>query len=680
MGNFLRAGYRTVREKVSSLGSRASAGTAAAAVVAGAAGLRLLFVDYGLPNLYFWDEATIVNVAREMVIHGRLWPDYYYNYPSAVVDLQVLTSLASYVRALATEPEFLRFEEVPVHHFYLFGRLAMVACAVATVVFVYRFAADIWRKPWWGVAAAAVLALSHHHIAESRQIGVDVPLAALVMAGLYFLFRFGRTLRGRDLLVSAVLWGAAASTKYNAVLFAFPVFVTLLAWRQPVRRFLVFAAAAAGAFLVLTPGAIFRMNAFVESVAFEYYHYKVEGHYFLTSDQPVTVLARHLWDTTFTAAPALLLLVGVAVFAVSRRREAWLFLLFPLTFVVALTAFRVAQARFIIDLLPMLALLFGVGFGSAAELLRRRGPAAIRAVLTGALVAGAFYGPASHAYRGLEAWAQPDQRTLAAAWIHANVPWPAVIVKEVTHVLPLEAGGETDAPPVDETKYKVVKVDWITRRPVQRWARVGAVYYLTHVCPEEYAERAAYTPGALRGTAGDNAAYWRRFELVTSFIPRPAAPFSDPICIYRLKDSVLAARHPYRRTLPLERGLAKKAATPHDDLYCDRTVVRMYCDCCLGYYFTAPASDYKIGFRCDPRLANGVGPRVRVRVDGEPVADIHANCAGLHWTPRIPAGPNRYHHLALEYYNDTEDLAGGDRGLFLRGLFVEPEGAAPPPR
>ncbi len=665
---------RAVLKKAAVAITRRPSAVAAGAVVLLAAALQLIQVDYGLPHIYFWDEPVLVNNAREMIIDGRPWPNAFYQYPSAIFDIQALVAVASYLKFLGSSPSFMHFEEVPVHHFYLLARLVTVAFSVAGVAVVYLFAARVWRKPWWGVAAAAALALSPHYIGNSRQVGVDVPMATLCIVAVYFLFRYGGGLRRRHFWASAVFMGAAAATKYNAFVFVIPTFLAFAFWRRPARDYVIFAAVIMGVYLILTPGTLFRLSAFIDCLGKVYYHYKVRGHQGLTVDQPALNLVALVWRKSMTPVPTALAAAGVGYVVWRWRRSGVLFVLFPLTFALAISGSRVASPRFVIDVFPFLVLLFAGGFGAVVSLLWRHGPRSLKVGATVVFTAVTLFGLALGTSRSLRAWAQEDPRTRGADWVHENVPWPNVIVKEVRDRKPLVEGGETDAPPIDETKYKVINVDWITRKPPAYWARRGAIYVVGHLHKSQYPARAQYFPGALDGARGDLRAFWRYFKEAAFFEGVRGSPGVNPICVYRLDDALLVEHHPYRRRLPLKACWAVKNSPPHDDFKFDGRCFPMYSNGRVGCFFTAPEGDYKIGFRLRPEPANGIPPRVKVMVDGERVADYAVPEEGVYWTGNIAASATRYHHLILEYYNDVEDLAGGDRNLFVGGIFVEPAG------
>ncbi len=652
--------------------SRHPAAFAAAGVAFLAALLRVIHVDYGLPHLYFWDEQLVIEAARKMIISGKPWPETFYRYPSAIVNVQALGAIVSYFRALGSSGEFVNFADLPVHHFYLLGRLISVAFGVAAVAFTYLFAARIWRRPWWGVGAAALLTVSNVNIAESRQIGVDIPLAALVMAGVYFLFRYREKLRRGELLASAALFGLAVGTKYNAAYFLPPAFIALALWRRPARDFFWFAVVAVLAFFVSTPGALFRLRAFLDAVAFDYWYYKVHGHEFLTTGRPWAEEVRFYWDSVATYVPALLTLAGVWVVLRRWRGDGLALLLFPAAFALAISRYRIWTPRMVLDVFPLLALFFGAALGALAAELWRRVPRPLKLLAPAVLVAAAFIVPAWTTAFGIRAWGREDPRTKAANWIHENVPWPAVVVKEVWNKAPRAEGGETDAPPVDEDKYKIIKVDCITRKPVDSWASKGAIYYIVHVGEHGYYDRVQYWPGSLDGAHGDLDGFWRNFERVAFIEGIGYSLAADPVSVYRLNDDLLVERHPYRRAVPLRKCLVVTSRYPHKRLDSKGYRLALYTDCRVGCFFTAPQGDYKVGFRLNPEPANGIPPRVAVLVDGERVANFDVWERGIRWTEDIPAAPTQYHHLVLEYYNDKENLAGGDRKLFVGGVFVGP--------
>jgi len=656
------------------LSSRPAAWAAAAAVVVAAA-CRLAFVNYGLPHIYFWDEPTVVNVARELIIDGRLCPGYFYNYPSLVIDLQAIVAVASYFQALGHLPAYTPFHLLPVNYFYLNARLVSVAFGVAAVLFVYLFGSRVWHKPWWGVIGAAFLAVINDAVTESRLVGVDVPLATLTIAAVYYLFRYGDGFRRRHFWASAVFLGAAMGAKYNGAVFLVPASAALWVWRRPAREWVLFMLTAGAVFLVTTPGALFRLNHFVDAVGIVYHQYKGlsgMGQAFTTT-QVLKDLAISAWYGNLSPVPAVAVLLGIGVTAWWKRGRGLLFLLFPAAFLVAISGLRIAAARFIVDIFPFLALLFAAGLGGLLILVGRIPWRAARVALAVVATAAVFIPPAVTTARGLRAWSRPDTRDLAAAWVEDHVPWPAVVVKEAWNQLPLEQGGETDAPPLDQRQYKVVKTDWITRKTPEEWARVGAVYFTGHVPGPEYPIWTEGIAGAMDGAGGDLAGFWSHFEPVTAFRRDPRVVGQDTMRIYRLDDDLLAEYHPYRPVIGLKDCIAVKEAYPNARIRPSGGWIRMFGNARLGAYFTTPGGRYRLGLRLRGQPADGVPPRLRVYVDGAAVADFGVTRPGVYWTRPLDTGSRRYRHLLVAYYNDAVSRRGEDRLVAIGGLYVVAE-------
>src|SRR4051794_10477061 len=134
------------------------AGTALAAILAGAAVLRSLGIQYGLPfgNLLNPDEQSIVPRAWKLV-HGGGGDPHWFDYPT----------LLMYVNA--------PFQAWQSHPSYLTARIVALVLGVACV------AASWWlgRRAYGitaGAVAAAATAVCTVHVAYSREAVTDVPL------------------------------------------------------------------------------------------------------------------------------------------------------------------------------------------------------------------------------------------------------------------------------------------------------------------------------------------------------------------------------------------------------------------------------------------------------------------------------------------------------------------------
>jgi hypothetical protein len=650
---------------------RRPAAFAAAGVVAAAAVVRLIHVAYGLPHLYFWDEEMVINAAREMIIAGRLWPASFYRYPSLLIDLQALVSIPTYLNALKSYSAFVDFVDVPVHYFVLNGRLVTVAFGVAGVLLTYLFASRVWRKPWWGVAAAALLAIAGYNVMKSRIIAVDAPMAALALASCYFLFRFRAKKTVKYLLWSGVFTGAAIGAKYNAAYFIPAAVLALACWRRPAREFAFWGLMVAGVFLLTTPGTLFKLNHLVTSLGRNYYHYKVEGHELFVSVNPLLSAGRFLLSREFTYLPTMFAALGVGVVIWKWRLDGILFVAFLFSFEAAIASMAIWTPELVVNVLPFIALFAAAGLGAVVEFVAAKVPRRMSTVAATAVIAAFFALPTVEIILDLRAWSLVDPRTKGATWINESVPWPSVVVKEVYNETPLHLGGETDAAPIDEAKYAIVRTDQIARETPEDWASHGAVYYVGHFPRGRFARRERLAEGALAGMKGDRDSFWNHFEQVAYFPLDDRNVAGEPVTIYRLDDRLLVRANPYRRVVPLRKCLAVREDSPHESFALGGGWFRLSENGRVGCYFTAPRGLYRLGFKFIGRSANGIPPRVRVFVDNAKVADLAVARANVYYTKPIAPSARRYRHLTVQYYNDSVDSAEGDRELFLGGIYVE---------
>ena len=197
---------------------------ALAAILAGAAALRVVGIAYGHPfPLFSPDEKSIVPRAWAMVHGGGLDP-HWFDYPT------LLMYLLAPFQAWQHQPS------------YLAARIVVVLLALGAIA-----------AAWWlgrrayggsaGVVAAAVVAIETTEVAYSRMAVTDVPLTLGVAASLALL------VSGRVELGGAAA-GLATSFKYPGLFLLVPLAVAGL--RQP-RRLVLGVVLFAAAFCATSP-------------------------------------------------------------------------------------------------------------------------------------------------------------------------------------------------------------------------------------------------------------------------------------------------------------------------------------------------------------------------------------------------------------------------------------------
>jgi 4-amino-4-deoxy-L-arabinose transferase-like glycosyltransferase len=301
---------------------------ALAAILVGAAALRLVGVDYAHPfALFSPDEQSIVPRAWHMAHGGGLDP-HWFDYPTLLMYL------------LAP------FQAWDAHPSYISARLVVIALAVASVAATWWLGRRAYGQTA-GLVAAAVIAVETTHVAYSRMAVTDVPMTFGVAASLALL------VSGR-LELGGLVAGLATSFKYPGVFLLVPLVVA--GYRQP-RRLALGLAAAAAAFCATSP---FFIVHFGSALADAYHVQKLARQGWLGFEHdhvaPIAFLDR-LWEGL---GPALLVCGLGLVVALARRGKSDLILSsFVVVYFLDLCTLGAHFDRYVLPLVPPLAVLAG---------------------------------------------------------------------------------------------------------------------------------------------------------------------------------------------------------------------------------------------------------------------------------------------------------------------------------
>ena len=345
---------------------------ALAAILAGAAALRIVGIRYGLPfPVLNPDERNIVPRAWEMV-HGGGPDPRWFDYPSLLL----------YVLA-----PFQWWAEAPS---YLSARVVVVALGLLGIAAAWWLGSRAYGTVAGAVAAAAT-AVTTTHVAYSRMAVTDVPLT-LGVAGSLALLVSGQ------LIVGSIAAGVAAGFKYPGFLLVAPI--VALGWGRW-RRLALALAAMAAAFLATSPfvavhpaqalGDVWRVQRLAQRgwLGFEDDHWA-----------PIAFVDR-LWEGL---GPVLVIAaVGLVAALVRRNRADVVLAVFVLVYFVDLMTIRAHFDRYVLPLVPPLAVLAG----------RMRSLAPVTLLL---LVV-----PLVWSIREAKDLTRTDTRVVAARWIAENV-------------------------------------------------------------------------------------------------------------------------------------------------------------------------------------------------------------------------------------------------------------------
>jgi 4-amino-4-deoxy-L-arabinose transferase-like glycosyltransferase len=356
-------------------------------VLAVAAALRIVGSGSGLPlPLLNPDETNIVPRAWDLVHGGGLDPGWY-DYPSLIF--------------LALAPTQIGLDEPS------YG----AARVVAVMVGLLGVAAAWWLgRVAYGTAAAVTgavgVAVATTAVAYSRMAVTDVFLALGVTVTLALL------VSGRIEWAGAVA-GLAASAKYPGAILVIPIVVAGLgAWR----RVGVALALAVATFVLTSPFVVIHAGTAWDD--FHRVQQLAQDGWLGFENDPATPFAfgLRLWETL---GPVVLVAAAGIVVAVLRRERADLILLtFGAAYAVSLLASHAHFDRYVLPLVPILAVLAGRG----------------RVLAIAAVVAAVV--PLWWSVGDARSLAGRDPRLDAAAWIDRTVPRDDLIAAD-TSTLPL---------------------------------------------------------------------------------------------------------------------------------------------------------------------------------------------------------------------------------------------------
>jgi hypothetical protein len=305
-------------------------GTALAAILAGAAAIRLVGIQYGLPfgNLLNPDEESIVPRAWKLV-HGGGGDPHWFDYPT----------LLMYVNA-----PFQAWQDEPS---YLTARIVGVVLALAAIAAAWWLGRRAFGTPSAGVVAAAVVAVCTIHVAYSHAAVTDVPLTLGVAVALALL------VAGR-LELAGIAVGLAMGFKYPGVFLLVPLVVA--GWKQW-RRLAVSCVLAVAAFLASSPFIVVHGHQAWHE-AFRVQRLARDGWLGFEHDHiaPIAFVER-LWEGL---GPALIVCGVGLVFALVRRTRADLVLSsFVIVYFADLLTLSAHFDRYVLPLVPALGALAG---------------------------------------------------------------------------------------------------------------------------------------------------------------------------------------------------------------------------------------------------------------------------------------------------------------------------------
>lgn len=388
------------------------------------AGLRMWGLHWGLPNAlhnysYHPDEAFQLGAMAVLNPFRMAFDPNFYNYPSGYMNLGsvVMRVLEAWGLAKTDADAF------------LIARMVTMVLGAATIPLVYAAGRRLYNETA-GILAAVIFAIMPLHIIHSHFATVDVPSAFWVAAALVGASIIVTKPTLKWCLLAGLFAGLAAGTKYNAALVIIPVIVAHIVCEsdQSILRKLLskgFWASIAGfvaGFIVATPGILVCYDAYRKG-------FDKERTHVATGHGMVFVAKGPGWLDVLTSGfgyglgvVLLVMTLSAVACAVARRKRAdWVLLSYIIPSFLLVAFSEVRFARYIIPMLPAVAILLGRVFEETHSILVEQRVVIMRYVWI-ALCIGVIGYTTVYALAFDRLFTVTDPRTQAAQWFEKNVP------------------------------------------------------------------------------------------------------------------------------------------------------------------------------------------------------------------------------------------------------------------
>jgi len=456
------------------------------AVLIVALAMRIIGIGYDYPFLLEVDETRVYQATVRMMAAHSLDP-HFYAYGPLLVYIEALW-LAPYVlmRGLLGQSAVptvtyngfgIATTSDPLMHVY--GRGPFVLLGVGAVWLAFLIGRRLGES-WAGLLAAALLALSPLHIAQSHYVLPNAPTGFFTLLTVWETLRYlaapreaaapyprvagwrgwlthwtGGAPTGLILAAAAAALGAAI--KYNAVVvLLIPLLAVVLRRRQDGARAVARSCArvcveAAIVFLIVTPPAWSNPVAFVHGAGYELKHYAVIGGAGSEGGPSIVWYGRYLVEQEgLLVFP--LAVIGLAILAWRRRQQIDLLLLVAIVaYYLLIGVQKVHFERNLLVILPLLSVACAYALGRLARARRPLGPV-IAAVLAAVTLVSLARGSVDQA----RAFAATPAPLVVRSWLQEHLPRGASLI----------ADGYT-TPPLDRPDVTTTYIDNVRLTPSQ---------------------------------------------------------------------------------------------------------------------------------------------------------------------------------------------------------------------
>jgi hypothetical protein len=396
------------------------------AIVSVGALLRFWGLTFGLPHLEARpDEETLVRLAAHAV-YGDPNPRFFV-YPSLFVYLLAaaygLTFLGGQAAGLCDSlAHFLVHDHAWTTHLFLIARTLAALAGSVTVAVVYVLAREIGDRST-ALLSSAFLAGAFLHARDSHFGVTDVPVTLFATWAVLRLFRAAQSGDLRAFGWAGCVAGLAISTKYVAAPLVITAAIAAVTmdegtpggFKRPLQRVVLFVGMALLTLALTTPFALVEPTMFWRDLVSEMHH-AAEGH----GPNLGQGWLRHASFTLPMAVGVPMLvaaLVGALAFCYASPKRAALVWSFPALVYLAAAPSRTVYARYMLPLVPFLAIAAAMAvMWASSRVAQRWRPIVIFGVATLLLL-----DPVGRLMTFNRLLARDDTRVLATRWLATRV-------------------------------------------------------------------------------------------------------------------------------------------------------------------------------------------------------------------------------------------------------------------
>ena len=488
--------------------------------------LRLWGVGFGLPQEYHIDEHFYYPHAWSMGQGQLVLPDQAHG-PSLYLGLLLIgqkTMQLAFFPQLSNA-EFGALRDTNPWPYLLSARIISAVLGALTIPIVYLLARR-FRDRTLGIVAATLMTVLFFHVRDSH-FGVPDTLTTLFAAATVWLsVRAFQTQRSLDLFGAGLFAGLATGAKYTTIIVAIAVIVAALltgtTWRQRLKRLLVAALGMLAGFIIGYPNLLLNPAIFIKDISFLFARVGegFEGWRIVPDNSAIFYLDTLVWSTSLVAV--ILTVVGLIAALMRHRAEDLILISFPLAYFVVMSLSQGHFGRYMLPILPMLAVLIAdAGWQVVPQLVRRwRSPLALKVAQPIGLAALllVFLPNLLNSLRFDWVLTQADTRTQSKQWIEANIAAGSRIAVEWPYHTPPLSNGYA-VPPESTRDYWIDLVYGfgLADRPIEQYQTDGTQYLVATsyirdipvIDPQQEARRQQFY-----------ADLPHAFETVKSFSPR----------------------------------------------------------------------------------------------------------------------------------------------------------------